>query len=159
MSDHSKREYNLRQLLEDNFIVSKLLRKSAEAISDASLETYFLNLASKRNQFAAELSDEIAFYGGKKPFFPPNAYDRRWRKLAEASAQKITKKAYKLHKSSKEKYQAALSQVNDGSCREILIRHKAYIENASFELKALKNLLNYRDQQSETIQKDLYETS
>ena len=56
MSDQSKREYNLRQLLEDNFIVSNLLRKIAEAISDTSLENYFLSLAQKRNQFALELS-------------------------------------------------------------------------------------------------------
>ncbi len=159
MSDQSKREYNLRQLLEDNFIVSNLLRKIAEAISDTSLENYFLSLAQKRNQFAVELSDNIAFYGGNKPYFPPNAYDRRWIKMATTGKNKILKRFYKLHKASLEKYQTALSQVNDGNCREILIRHKAYIENCLFELKALRTVLKYSKQQRMTDQKNVYEQS
>lgn len=158
MSDHSKREYSFRQLLEDNLIVSNLLRKVAGPISDPSLENYFLSLANKRSQFAVEISEEIAFYGGKKPFIPPHAYDRRWTKLASADSLKIIKNFYKLHKQSFEKYKDALSQVNDGNCREILIRHKAYMENSMFELKALKKLLKYSKDQR-TGQKNLYETS
>ncbi|MGB7843435.1 MAG: hypothetical protein WBL21_11625 [Salinimicrobium sp.] len=158
MSDHSKREYSFRQLLEDNLIVSNLLRKMVASTSDASLENYFLSLSNKRNQFALELGEEIAFYGGKKPFFPPNAYDRRWNKLAGADSLKVIKSFYKLHKESFEKYNYALSQINDGNCREVLIRHKAYIENCIFELKALKKLLKYSKDQR-TSQKNLYETS
>ena len=159
MSDHSKREYSFRKLLEDNLIVSDLLRKVAGNISDTSLKDYFQSLSNKRSQFASELSDEIAFYGGKKPFFPPNAYDRRWNKLAGANTLRIIKKIFKLHKQSLGKYQVALGQINDGSCREILIRHKAYVENSLYEFKALKTLLKYRDQQSETTHKNHYETN
>ena len=107
MSDHSKREYSFRQLLEDNLIVSNLLRKVAGPISDPSLENYFLSLANKRSQFAVEISEEIAFYGGKKPFIPPHVYDRRWTKLASADSLKIIKNFYKLHKQSFEKYKDA----------------------------------------------------
>lgn len=161
MSDHLKREYYFRQLLEDNFIVSRLLRKVAEAISESSLENYFNSLANKRNQFAVELSDDIAFYGGKQPFFPPNVYDRRWRKLAASDTLKIIKKFYKLHKQSLEKYQTALSKVYDGNSREVLIRHKSFIENSLFELKALKKLLKYSQEQQEQTDSrhNLYETS
>ncbi|MGB7786618.1 MAG: hypothetical protein WBL27_10995 [Salinimicrobium sp.] len=159
MSDHSKREYNLRQLLEDNFIVSRLLRKVGEAISDSSLESYFISLANKRNQFAAELIDDIAFYGGKKPFFPPHAYDRRWSKLGSADTSKTIKKFYKLHNKSLEKYKAALSQINDGNCREVLIRHKAFVENTLFELKSLKTLLKYSKEQRGAAKENFYETS
>lgn len=159
MSDRSKREYYLRQLLEDNFIVSKLLRKIAESINDASLSTYFADLANKRNQFALELSDDIAFYGGKQPFFPPNAYDRRSHKLSGANTFKVLKKLYKLHKHSFEKYRNALSQINDGNCREVIIRHKAYVENCLFELKSLKTLLKYSKEQRGAAKENQFETS
>lgn len=158
MSDQSKREYHLRQLLEDNFIVSNLIRKVAEGITDVPLKNYFLDLSNKRNQFAIELSGELAFYGGQKPFFPPNAYDRRWTRLAGADHFRLIKKFLKLNKQSREKYRMALSQVNDGNCREVIIRHKSYIENSLFELKSLKKLLKYSREQLPS-QKNQYETS
>lgn len=143
MSDHEKRERNLRQLLEDNFIISRHFRKYAEAITDVSLKQYFKSLASRRSQFAIELGEEIAFHGGKLPYMSPSAYDRQ-SSLELTGKFKYINSAMEFHKQSVQKYQAALGEINDGSCREILLRHKAFIENCIFELKSLKTLLKYK---------------
>ena len=133
----------LRLLFEDNFKVARKCRKTMEAVADVSLRYYFQNLASRRSKFALELADEIAYYGGKKPYFPSDAYEGRWTEISEENKLRYLKKAVELNKVSLQKYQDALGQINDGSCREILLRHKAFIENSVFELKALKKLLKY----------------
>lgn len=135
------REMTLRQLLEENFRSSRLFRKLMETLKDVSLKYYFQNLASRRSQFAMEISDEIAFYGGKRPFFP--SYERNREENCEEDKKKCIKKALKVNKASLQKYQESLCRIHDGSCREVLLRHKAYVENCIFELKALKSLIKY----------------
>ncbi len=143
MSNEAVRELTLRQLLEDNFKSSRRLRKFTEASKEASLKSYFQNLASRRSQFAIEISEEISFFNGKKPFIPSVSYDRKMETDCQENRMKCIKKALKANKISLLKYQEALCRIYDGSCREVLIRHKAYIENCIFELKSLKTLLRY----------------
>lgn len=151
MSTQKNREKVLRQLLEDNFVISKHCRKAMEAVADVSLKYYFQNVASRRSQFAMEIGEEIAFYGGKEPYLFSGGYDRSRKEPKENSVSTALKKALKLNKESLQKYQAALCQIYDGSCREILLRHKAFIENCNFELKSLKTLIKYSEQvQSDT---------
>ncbi|MFD1079588.1 hypothetical protein, partial [Longispora fulva] len=83
-------------------------------------------------------------YGGQVPYIPPPAFERNWKELSAGSIKKLLKKSYKLHKKAMRDYRTALSQINDGSCREIFIRHKARFENMLFELKSLKTLLSFR---------------
>ena len=45
-----------------------------------------------------------------------------------------------MFKRSRDIYNKALGKVNDGSCREILIRHRSYLETTIFELRELKKL-------------------
>ena len=143
MNNRNNRENMLRLLFEDNFKTARSCRKTMEAVADVSLQYYFQNLASRRSKFALELADEIAFYGGKKPYLPSNAYEERKPIISEENKLHYLKKSVRRNKASLQKYREALSQINDGSCREILLRHKAYVENSVFELKALKKLLKY----------------
>ena len=149
MSDQLNRENYLRKLLEDNFRASRNCRRIKEVVSDPSLKQYFQNLSATRGQFAIELGEEIVYFGGKKPYVPPKNFVQ-WPSVSEENQQRYLKKAIKIHQQSLENYKMALSQVNDGSCREILIRHKAFIEKCVFELKALKALIKFRSQQQLT---------
>ena len=148
MSNSNNRENTLRLLFEDNFKVARNCRKTMEAVVDVSLRYYFQNLASRRSRFALELAEEIAYYGGKKPYFSSDAYEGRWTEISEENKLRNVRKIVELNKVSLQKYQEALGQVNDGSCREILLRHKAFIENSVFELKALKKLIKFNRQSS-----------
>ena len=143
MSNEEVREITLRRLLEDNFTSSRHFRKLMETLQDVSMRYYFQNLASRRSQFAMEISDEISFYGGKRPFFPSNYYERKREENCEEDKMKCIRKALKVNKTSLQKYQESLCRIHDGSCREVILRHKAYIENCIFELKSLKSLLKY----------------
>ena len=152
MNNGKIRELTLRRLLDDNFAGSKLFRNLAESLEDASLKDYFQSLASRRSQFAIELGEEILYYTGKKApasssSSSSSSYTVRKRTgLYGESRNKCIKNALRAKKLSLQKYQEALCRIYEGSCREVLIRHKAYLENCVFELKALKSLLKYRDQ-------------
>lgn len=151
MGEGLNREKNLRELLDDNFSVSKHCRKTVGAIQDTSLKYLFQSYATRRGHFAAEISDEISFYGGKVPYIPPAAYQRPWPDISEEKKLRAVKRCLKLHKQSYRKYREALSKVNEGSCREILIRHKSYIEKCIFELKSIKKLIKaYQRPSTET---------
>ena len=141
MAESLNREQKLRELLDDNFGVSKHCRKTVGAIEDASLKYFFQSIASKRAQFASEISDEITFYGGKVPYIPPAAYERPWPEISEGKKLRAVQICLKLHKKSHRKYCDALSKINDGSRREILLRHKASIEKFMSDLKGIKKLI------------------
>lgn len=161
MSHQSKRENYLGQLLEDNFNASRACRKMTEAFSDASLKYYFQLLASKRSQFAMELGEEIVYFGGKAPFLPSKNFVQWKHSSSEESEdkRKYLKRIYSLHKQSLQKYKIGLSKIYDGSCREILIRHKAFLEQTLFELKALKTLLDFRQEQNFSSGNKIYKES
>lgn len=154
MSSSEIRDWALRRLLEDNFLMARHCRKATEKLADVSLSHYYQNISSRRSQFALELSDEIAFYSGKEPYLPSQPYDRS-RKLDERGDRfQIVKKTLKLAKNSLKNYQEALSRIYEGSCREILIRHIAIIENEIFELKAIKTLVKYQIQENGQLKEE-----
>ena len=152
MDNKEVREQALQRLMEDNFLGSRLCRKLTERLKDASLKYYFQTLASRRSQFAFEISDEIEYYGGKKPFFPTQPYDRNREEDCEEDKVKCLKKALRYFKASLLKYQEALCRICDGTCREVLLRHKAALEHNVFELKALKELLKDRSRTNRTLE-------
>lgn len=144
MSSSEIRELTLRRLLEDNFHVARYCRKASEALTDASLKYYFQNNASRRSQFAMELAGEISFYSGKEPHIPSQPFERNRNEIRDKL--QTVKKAVKLAKKSLESYKEALCRIHEGSCREILLRHKAFIENTIFELKSIKKLIKFQYQ-------------
>ena len=150
MSNSDIRERSLRQLLADNFIAARQCRKCAEDLADVSLKYYFKNIASRRSQFAIELAEEISYYGGKEPHMPTATYERTRKEPEQDENVSVIKKMARLHKESLQAYQNALCKIHDGSCREILLRHRAFLENTMFELKSLKTLLKYNSKRSET---------
>lgn len=129
----------LHQLLEDNFSLSRYFRKLSEFPEDVSLQNYFQSQAARRSQFATELVDEIAFYRGKEPYVPSNVYERT-RSRESAGKLWLLKNAIHKNRNSLEKYHLALCCIHEGSFREILLRHKAFIENSIFEFSSLFNL-------------------
>ncbi|NJW53738.1 hypothetical protein [Salinimicrobium oceani] len=146
MNNSKIREATLRRLLEENFLMSKFCRSAAEALTDPSLKYYFQNNASRRSQFAIELAGEISFYSGKEPHTPLQAYDRSRKGEKSGEPEHFIKKSIKRTKKNLESYQEALCKICEGSCREILLRHKAYIENSLFELKSIKTLMKFQRQ-------------
>lgn len=143
------RERSLRQLLEDNFKISRHSRKFAEAMRDVSLKYYFQNLASRRSQFAMELAEEISYYGGREPFMSSTSYERNRMEPGQENEISALRKAIKINKESLQLYHDALCQIYEGSCREVLLRHKAFIENSIFELKSIKSLIKYNTKPKE----------
>lgn len=138
MTPQSKKVLQLQYLIEDNFMVAKHCRNTMESISEISLRHYFQKLAAKRAQFAMELGQQMNNLGEKNPHMPNTSFENRWPEISEENKLKNIKKCLKLYKLSLRKYKIALSNINDGCCREILIRHKAHFAEAIVELKSLK---------------------
>lgn len=146
MTAQELKNKQLQLLIEDNFLVSKHCRTTMETISEVSLRYYFQKLASRRSQFAMELGQQINPIGGKNPYIPSSSFAKRWNDISEENKLRSVRKALRLYKQSMKKYKKALSQVNDGCCREILIRHKAHLAYAIPELKALKLLIKQKQE-------------
>lgn len=146
--DNLNKVKQLEYLIADNFAVAKHCRKTMETISEISLRHYFQKLAAKRSQFAMELVDQLAVLEEKKPFIPTSTFENRWPEISEENKLKNVRKSLKLCKQSLEKYKRALSKINDGCCREILIRHKAVIAGQARELKSLKSLIKEKREDS-----------
>ena len=138
---NSKKIKQLHFLINDNFTVAKHCRATMETISEISLRHYFQKLATKRSQFAIELGDQLNELGEKKPYIPTSTYESRWSEISHENKLKNVRKNLKLYKQSLSKYKRALSNINDGNCREILIRHKAIIAGHITELRSLKKLI------------------
>lgn len=138
MTPNSKKIIHLQFLIEDNFMVAKHCRNTMESISEISLRHYFQKLAAKRAQFAMELSQQMNNLGEKNPYLPNTSFENRWSEISEENKLKNVRKCLKLYKLSLRKYKSALSNINEGSCREILIRHKAHFAVIITELKSLK---------------------
>ena len=141
MKDHHYREEQLREILYDNFTAARFLRKVAEVIQDVSLKYYFQGLAARRTKFAMECGEEITFFGGKPSYINTEAYHDRWaRKFEFSNEREIIRRVLRMVKRSREIYNNALSKVNDGACREILLRHRSHFEETIQELRELKKL-------------------
>lgn len=147
MSNSKKSELALRQLLEDNFSMARHCRRASEVLTDASLKYYYQNNASRRSQFATELAGEISYYTGKEPHIPSQPYERNRKEIGAGNVLQIVKKSIKLSKKNLENYSEALCSICEGSCREILLRHRAFIENSIFELKSIQKLIKFQNQE------------
>lgn len=132
----------LNGLLHDNFYVAKCYRKTAEAFSDVSLQYYFQKKASKRSQYAIELHEEITFLGGHSLAGSVYPIKNQPFRTSELDPLQLIRKCIKLNKASIKEYKKAIGEVNIGSSREILFRHKARIEGNLAELKTLKSLMS-----------------
>jgi hypothetical protein len=154
MNNSKIREATLRRLLEENFLLSKYCRSAAEILTDPSLKYHFQNNASKHSQFAIELAGEISFYSGTEPYKPLPAYDVSRKGERQFEPTQIIKKSIKRTKKNLESYQVALCKIYEGSCREILLRHKAYIENSLFELNSIKTLMKFQKQDPRFISEE-----
>lgn len=138
----------LQLLIGDNFLVAKHCRKTMETTSEVSLRYYFQKLAAKRSQFAMELGSQLNDLGGKNPYVPTSTFEKRWTDISEENKLKNVRQCLKLYKFSIRKYKKALSFINDGDCREILIRHKAHFAHIVPELKALKQLIKEKQEKA-----------
>lgn len=154
MSSPQKRELTLRRLLEDNFVMAGHCRMVLDKLVDASLKYYYQNIAARRSQFAIELKEEISFSTGKEPYIPSQIYDRGRKEGDLKNTLQIVKKTLKLTRQSLKNYQDALCRIHEGSCREILLRHKAFIENSIFELKSIKTLLKFQNQMNGQLEEE-----
>ena len=140
MSDRLKCAGRLNRLLENNFYVAKCYRKTAESITEKSLRTDFQRKASKRFQFAIELSEEIGFLKGAYSSYGPFSPFRRSPAISRnENLLSLIKKSLKNEKGMLKDYKRAIGDINQGSTREILIRHISVIENNIFHLKRLRS--------------------
>ncbi len=138
----------LQVLIDDNFDVSKHCRTTMETISEVSLRYYFKKLAARRSQFAMELGQQLNSLGGKNPYIPSSSFAKKWNDITEENKLKNVRKALKLYKLSMKKYKKALSNINDGNCREVLIRHKAHLATVIPELRTLRKLIKEKQEEA-----------
>lgn len=144
MNARDPKNKELQILIDDNFVVAKHCRTTMETISEVSLRYYFKKLSARRSQFAMELGQEIQPLGDKNPYIPSSSFARKWNDITEENKLKNVRKVLKLYKFSMRKYKKALSNINDGGCREILIRHKAHFATVIPELKTLRKLIKQK---------------
>ncbi|GHA28022.1 hypothetical protein GCM10007103_06900 [Salinimicrobium marinum] len=139
MSDRIKCTARLNELLESNFFIAKSYKRIMKSVKEENLQTFFRKKASKRFQFAIELSEEIGFlkeaYSSYGPFSPSK---RKINISPEENLISLLKKAIKKDKKILKDYNHAMSVINEGSTREILLRHMSIIEKSILELKTLK---------------------
>lgn len=139
MSDRIKCAGRLNRLLENNFFVAKYYRKCQQTVKDEALKDFFKNKASRRFRFAIELSEEIGFLKGTHSSYGPFSPSRRRPSItAEDDQDQILEKSIRNDRLIYQDYRKALSEINEGSTREILIRHLAYIEDSLRDLRALQ---------------------
>lgn len=131
----------LQILIEDNFLVAKHCRNTMETISEISLRHYFQKLAAKRSQFAMELGQQMNNLGEKNPYIPSSTFENRWPEISDENKLKNIKKCLRLFKQSVQKYKNALSKINEGNCREVLIRHKVSFAFTLAELRTIKKMI------------------
>ena len=143
MSDRLKCAVKLNRLLENNFFIAKFYRRMVEVVEDESLLKFFKKKASRRFQFAVELSEEIAFlkesYSSYGPFTPSK---KEVAISSDESLKSLLKRCLDHDREIFKRYTKAISRTNKGSTREILLRHKSFIENSIEDLEALHTLAN-----------------
>lgn len=143
MSDRLKCAGKLNRLLENNFFIAKFYRRTVEVVEEESLVKFFKKKASRRFQFAVELGEEIGFlkesYSSYGPFSP---FRRKPAISSDESLKSLLKKCINNDREIYKRYKKAISETNEGSTREILLRHMSFIENSIEDLEALEALAN-----------------
>lgn len=156
MSDRLKCAGQLNQLLESNFLVAKSYRRITKAVEDESLQKFFQKKASKRFQFAIELGEEISFLKESRSSYGPfSPLKRSLGILNEDNLLSLLKKALKNDKRILKQYKKAISEINQASTREILIRHISIIENSIEDLQTLKSVTQMKTDPTTAASKKL----
>lgn len=139
MSDRLKYTVRLNRLLENNFFGAKVYRKIMKSLEEEPLKEYFHKRASKRCQFAIELSEEIGFLKGAYSSYGPFSPIRRNPGISEGErTSSLLEKAIELDEEILKDYRIAISEINHGSTREILIRHISILEHNILHLQILE---------------------
>ena len=125
-----------------NHHVSQFYRRATGVATEAHLKRSLVKYASKRAQFAFELSQQISRLGGKPPVYETFSGGEATISLSfsEENKERILRKSIEIEKESLELYSHSLSIVNDGGIREILLRHRAAVTIVVRELQKLNAL-------------------
>lgn len=143
MNERKKWRKVLDELWLKNFRISQFYRRATGAARDKTLKAALIRFASRRAQFAFEIGRQLEKSGGS---FQSYGCAEDFRKsiipiyLSEEGTEWIYEKSILHEKESIKDYTSALSIVNDGPIREILIRHKAQINDFTRELQSLQAL-------------------
>lgn len=128
----------MNRLLEHNFFIAKYYRKCVQVVKNEALTDFFKKKASRRFNFAIELSEEISFLKGTNCSYGPFSSSRRQPRISsDDELETLLEKSIRNDRLVSHEYRKALSEINEGSTREILIRHLSHIENSLRDLKAL----------------------
>ena len=153
MSDRLKCAGRLNELLESNFLIAKCFRKIKKSIKEEHLQRLFQKKASKRYQFAIELSEEIGYL--KEAYCSYGPFSASKKKLRVSSEQDVVKHLKTIIKNDKKilkEYKNAIAEINEATTREILIRHTAGIEKDLFEIISLKKKLQPQEKPKPDLQ-------
>lgn len=153
MSDRKKWIKILEQLWLGNARVNNYYRMATGAVRDPKLKSVLLKYATSRAQFSFELSQRIKELGAEASLCENNGSSERAAislHLSEENIGRILQKSIRAEKHCFEEYSEALTRVNDGVTREILIRHRARISSIIREMQHLDALLPFPGEE-ETI--------
>lgn len=143
MSEKMKWAGILKELWQKNYNVSSFYRRAMEAITDSGLKQKFINTATKRAQLAFELNQQILRLGGKSAYFvktsPAHAPNTFTLNLSYENIERILKRCELIEMESITEYQKALSRINEGIAREVIIRHRKQLEIGLRELKSFES--------------------
>ncbi|HET8855740.1 MAG TPA: hypothetical protein VFM60_07435 [Salinimicrobium sp.] len=146
----------LNILLEENFLIARMYKRISETTKDEDISRIFGDAAILRHQFIHEITEEIRLLGGTAGMDGSHSRLRNIRRTtAEENVFQLIKKCVKANKENLKGYCKAISQVNNGFVREILLRHKSLIENGISELKYLKINILPENLNRESIQDNL----
>lgn len=141
MNDQERYAEILNHLLEKNLSLARFYKKLMEAIPEIRIKNYFSKLSSRMAQFTFELSREIENYGEHISSFDASqgviSFRNRFQHQGGNSFRYL-KHCIRINKDTLKEYRKALSLINNGDSREILLRHKSIMEIIIMELKNLK---------------------
>lgn len=154
MSDQERAAKILTYLMEIDFSLARQYKKLTQVFPENYLQNYFSKLSSRMSQYSFELASEI-----ENNMVNPASHEiskgvisiRKRFFQQEELPHKFLKKCIYLNKRAVKSYRNALSKINDGDSREILIRHKSILETTIKELKTLKFKLKDEKEKEELV--------
>lgn len=139
----------LNDLWQRNYYVSSFYRRAMETITHPGLKQKFLKSATNRAQLAFELSQQIARLDGTSLKFNKADLHKKGPiislNLPLENLQRILEKCEHLERESIREYSRALTQINEGRSREVLIRHRKLLETGIKELKSFESFGRFTD--------------
>lgn len=139
-SDKKKWIGILEHLLIMSSRISNFYNRFRNYLTEPSSKNLFLKQASKQAQLVYDLRLQIKAMGGNIPSLGNFPHKVGPTPILAVSGENISRLSTKIleHLSSyRREYHSALRVINDGRCREILIRHRAILESNIKEIKRL----------------------